>query len=189
MNVHVVPFTPAMVAAFERGKSQFRRHVVGGIPPEMPYRFMPGDLCMVAERWKPKPGLTEQQVRLPQEVLWAADDLDAAMCGNDWLPSLALPRSASRYTLQVQSVAYRQVQSITADECEREGVCEQWFSLDRPIYTVPGTLVAALTPREAYRALWIDLNGSEESWISNPWVWVVDVKLIRANVDVLLRAA
>ena len=74
------------------------------------------------------------------------------------LPSIHMPRWASRITLTVKSVTLERLHEITDEGARAEGVAD----------------------RAEYEQLWIELNG-EESWNLNPWVWVVkfDVKEIK----------
>lgn len=35
------------------------------------------------------------------------------------------------------------------------------------------------SPQTAFGNLWIKING-QESWVANPWVWVVEFKRVQA---------
>jgi hypothetical protein len=80
-----------------------------------------------------------------------------------WRPSIHMPRSASRLSLEITSVRVERLQDISADDLAREGLQE----------VIDAGVDHDGTPRDAWRALWTQING-HESWAANPWVWVVD---------------
>ena len=91
-----------------------------------------------------------------------------------WIPSIHMPRAASRINLEVVHVRVEKLQDISEADAIAEGVQSvgggrYWLGAD------------GLTPRgsavTAYRDLWIHINGAE-SWDENPWVWVVEFKRI-----------
>jgi hypothetical protein len=90
---------------------------------------------------------------------WAyAADAPEAQSSARRLSSLFTPRIASRDTLEVVAVRAERLQSITETDAEAEGV--------NPL---DGSY------RNAYRALWNQLNGVG-SWAVNPFVWVVEFR-------------
>ncbi len=91
-----------------------------------------------------------------------------------WRPSIHMPRWASRLTLEVTGVRVERLQEISADDCRAEGAL-----LAEAIYW-PTAAVST------YRDLWQSINGPE-SWDANPWVWVLEFKVHRCNVDAMPR--
>ncbi len=87
-----------------------------------------------------------------------------------WTPSIHMPRWASRITLEIVSVRVERLQDIT-EECAKAEGCDNSNS------------EAAITvgwyerPRSAFIRLWESINGAD-SWLSNPWVWVVEFKRV-----------
>ena len=77
-------------------------------------------------------------------------------------PSIHMPRRVSRILLEVVSVRVERVQAISEADAKAEGVA--WGS-GGPLATV------------LFEALWKSINGAH-SWVSNPWVWVVEFKVI-----------
>ena len=79
-----------------------------------------------------------------------------------WLPSIHMPRWASRLTLRVADVRVERLQAITNDDARAEGVNE-WGGDE------PGDY------RGEFRDLWDSINGKRPgcSWADSPWVWVV----------------
>lgn len=78
-----------------------------------------------------------------------------------WVPSIHMPRWASRLTLEIVGVRVERLQAISEADVRAEGV----------------TWHAALTAREAWRALWEQING-KGSWDLNPWVFVIEFKRV-----------
>ena len=90
----------------------------------------------------------------------------------DWTrprPSIHMPRWASRILLEITAVRVERLQDISETDAEAEGIQE----------IVDAGVDHDGTPRDAYRALWEQINGAG-SWSANPWVWVVEFK--RAEV-------
>jgi len=89
-----------------------------------------------------------------------------------WIPSIHMPRWASRITLEIVSVRVERVQEISEADAKAEG-CEP----------KPGTYTADFAPGyvAAYRDLWGSLNAKRAPWSSNPWVWVVEFKVLTGD--------
>jgi hypothetical protein len=86
-----------------------------------------------------------------------------------WRPSIFMPRWASRITLEIVSVRVERLQDISEEDAKAEGVTLNFNSDDCP------------TNRrhiESYFMLWDSING-EESWLRNPFVWVVEFRRIQ----------
>jgi uncharacterized protein YhfF len=82
-----------------------------------------------------------------------------------------MPRWASRLTLKVTDVRIEQVQSITKEQAQAEGV--------RPTGCTKGYW------RSAYQRIWNSIYGN---WDQNPYVWVIEFEVIHQNVDVYLTS-
>ena len=84
----------------------------------------------------------------------------------DWTrprPSIHMPRWAGRILLEITAVRVERLQDISETDAEAEGIQE----------IVDAGVDHDGTPRDAYRALWEQINGAD-SWSANPWVWVVE---------------
>lgn len=79
-----------------------------------------------------------------------------------WKPAIHMPRVASRILLEIVSVRVERLQDISESDAQAEGV-----------YTDP-----ACPAYEGYRTLWEQINGPG-SWDLNPWVWVVEFKVVK----------
>ena len=87
-----------------------------------------------------------------------------------WSPSIHMPRSASRITLEITRVRVERLQNISGADAIAEGLSQ----------TEGGAWLPGLCdyPEWAYRELWKQINGAG-SWDANPWVWVVEFKRMK----------
>lgn len=101
-------------------------------------------------------------------------------------PGLYMPIAHTRSTLLITEVRMELLQSISEKDAIREGITEKLVPAARPWPPVPwygapgvdGGKPIHSSAREAFRALWIRING-EESWRFNPWVWVISFERVR----------
>lgn len=89
-----------------------------------------------------------------------------------WRPSIHMPRWASRIDLEVTAVRAERLQSISEEDARAEGACASPVS---PLYR------GIASHREGFAALWDKLNGKRAPWASNPWVWVVEFRVVRGG--------
>jgi hypothetical protein len=96
-------------------------------------------------------------------------------------PSIFMPRAASRLLLEITAVRVERVQAISEADAVAEGVeVVDGILEDSPgfrNYMMPGEENAFGFPRNSFGSLWRSINGTE-SWAANPWVWVVEFKVI-----------
>ena len=87
------------------------------------------------------------------------------------LPSIFMPRWASRITLEVTDVRVERLQDITEEDAKAEGAekgREEWYD------GVPCTEYIA-----GFRDLWQKLNQKRGyGWDTNPWLWVLTFKRV-----------
>ena len=138
----------------------------------------------------------------PGDVLWLREtwsdctdrpDCPAYKAGKDgweafhgdlkWKPSIHMPKAACRLFLRVKSVRVERLQDISTEDAMVEGI--EFSSIrtfpDYKDYLVKSTKHAEvfhlLNPRLSFQTLWQSING-EESWNSNPWMWVIEFERI-----------
>ena len=92
-------------------------------------------------------------------------DIDLA-----WWPrnSIYMPRIASRIQLEINAIRIERLQDISEEDAIAEGVT---FEPTHPRHQQH-------MGKDAYQRLWETING-EGSWDANPWVWVVEFKVIK----------
>lgn len=110
------------------------------------------------------------------------------------VPSIHMPRWASRITLEITGVRVERLNDISHEDAGREGIhTEVWdqtvvarnyaaedeffqfWSESMPHYVEMNELF-----RVSFHSLWQSIYG-EESWQANPWVWVIEFKRIEGG--------
>ena len=81
-----------------------------------------------------------------------------------WRPAIHCPREASRYSLEITDIRLERLNDISEEDCFAEG-CPRDVDAE---------------PRDVYRKVWEHINGPN-SWVKNPWVWVVSFPTLSAN--------
>ena len=90
------------------------------------------------------------------------------------IPSIHMPRWASRITLEITGVRVERPQDISDSDAEAEG-CNPRQPLMASGIVIPGQW------RLGYRDLWEQIHGTG-SWNTNPWVWVLNFKRVEQGV-------
>lgn len=98
------------------------------------------------------------------------DDLDYNGC---WVPSIYMPRWASRITLEVVKVRVERVQDISPADCLKEGITDT--------YIKPFDIYTCKKPNHRLRGdfarLWDSINAKRGyGWDINPWVFVYEFR-------------
>ncbi|HHT3723748.1 TPA: hypothetical protein ACTYXS_001446 [Citrobacter freundii] len=120
-----------------------------------------GDRIWVRETFSPVPD--HEEPAGCSAILYAAD-------GNGpygkWVPSIHMPRWASRLTLEITCVRVERLRDLSEDDAKSEGI------------TPPsGGVLPGWEYRINFRDLWMSIYGSE-NWEANPWVWVIEFKVV-----------
>nr|WP_245892028.1 hypothetical protein [Devosia indica] len=147
-------------------------------------RIDEGDRLWVRESLKIES--TDQGVRYPT---YAADGAKLWPL-SEWtrernaVPSIHMPRWASRLTLTVTDVRVERLQDCSAADAIAEGIrgngFEGWVDYsegDKPCDFL-------VDPRQSYRTLWNSINGPG-AWEANPWVAAYTFTVQRRNIDQL----
>lgn len=98
-----------------------------------------------------------------------------------WRPSIHMPRWASRLTLEVVSVRVERVQEISASNAKAEG-CDPYIYGEGLVKPPRYGDEYQYRPdyRMGFEILWDRINGKKpgRSWADNPWVWVLEFKVV-----------
>lgn len=130
-----------------------------------------GDVLWVRETWNQD----------GNEFFYKAD-CDINVVG--WKPSIHMPKKACRIFLEITKIRLERLHHIRENDSISEGVRCTGFE---PTVGHGGTSLyldylnqkqAFWSARESFTSLWKSING-EESWESNPWVWVIEFKRIK----------
>lgn len=110
---------------------------------------------------------------IPDDAYWKPHTDDLQYDGA-WCPSIHMPRWASRLTLEITGVLVERLNSISQEDAQAEGMeLTGW----RPTYSDPDSGGEVWTPYDNFAQLWESIYG-EESWQANPWVWVIEFKVV-----------
>ena len=125
-------------------------------------------------------GIPEQPDRRSVCVYRADGELSHPEYGKaNWIPSIHMPRWASRITLEITGVRVERVQDISEEDIRSEGTDECLYS--SPPYCTQCGGHEHLCSRDRFRDLWDSLNVKRGyPWDSNPWVWVVEFRRVKA---------
>ncbi len=194
MKERPIIFSGEMVRAIlERRKTQTRRVIKPQPLSEISYRDycavvdgkkifcpygQPGDRLWVKET------LHRFDIDLHSTMIGATYDADltavigqgpqGSWCGralgwpwkHDTLPSIHMPRWASRITLEITGVKVERLQDITVGDAINEGFGRYGFPID------------------GFEMIWDRLNAKRGYvWDVNPWVWVIEFKKIETKGD------
>lgn len=149
--------------------------------------------------------INEQYIKCPYgnvgDVLWVrenfcridygaflyAADFDKLQKG--WKPSIHMPKAACRFFLKIKSITVERLNVISIEDAIAEGVeplkapyknqfncyfCDSIGHKRMEHICVDG---GYSNPIASFMSLWESING-EDSWNTNPWVWVIEFEQI-----------
>jgi len=139
----------------------------------------PGDRLWVRETWALDDEDNALMYRADLGLGGDADDwernrLDGAPRFR-WKPSIHMPRTASRITLEITGVRVERLQKISRGDAMAEGIV--MLGDDDGFGLPDGSHFHNTDPRISYWSLWEAINGAG-SVETNPWVWVVEFKKV-----------
>ena len=102
-----------------------------------------------------------------------------------WKPSIHMPREVSRIVLEITDIRIERLQDISEADALAEGVEPVEIICSRDgektayrDYEFSG--IYPNSPKDSFKSLWRKINGAD-SWAANPWVWVVEFKVIQGG--------
>ncbi len=133
--------------------------------------------------------VTSAPPAMPLRICWHSKR-DRSLCRSEerkYVPSIHMPRIASRITLEVVKVRAERVMEITAADAIAEGIefcrpsdgCEIVYK--DYVHNPDDEFEWYSDPVDSYRSLWEKING-KGSWTLNPWVWVVEFRRVDGGV-------
>ena len=142
-----------------------------------------GDRIWVRETWAEAgasaPDLTLYRANYPEHVPPQYENVPTvtSIC---WIPSIFMPRWASRILLEITDVRVDRLNGISEADARAEGMPSAGELL--PDY--PDTYLTPVgdfaTAKVAFQRLWESIYG-KENWQADPWVWVIEFKRIEGN--------
>lgn len=145
---------------------------------ECPYG-QPGDLIWVRETYKIEGSMSHGEsvlgVKYKADGRWIQNDSKEVFeifhkSKEGWRPNIFLPKVAARIWLQVTDIRVERLQDITEQDAQAEGM----EKIDESIFCwrhYGGKYAGCSDARTSFQSIWQSING-DESWNSNPWVWV-----------------
>ncbi|MOA26207.1 hypothetical protein D3C78_1469830 [compost metagenome] len=101
--------------------------------------------------------------------------------GEKWRPSIHMPKKASRVWLQITNIRVERLQDVSEYDANAEGVLAYGDGYYKNYFTQKGLRevdgVQCLLARGSFQSLWASINGMD-SWETNPWVWVIEFKVL-----------
>ncbi|CAI0710326.1 Uncharacterised protein [Serratia quinivorans] len=122
-------------------------------------------------------------------LVYRADRDDGAACKvARWVPSIHMPRDASRILLEITGVRVERLNDISEEDASAEGVRQGIRRTgssvgNEPVYCnyLAENLNDAYEwfdlPSDSFISLWQSIYGAE-SWQHSPWVWVIEFKRV-----------
>ena len=155
------------------GWKSSRRHKHGSTTAHFCHYGKPGDRIWVRETWNKYGGLLTYRA----DHDWIDDMRKETVCTAKWVPSIHMPRWASRILLEITDVRVERLNAISQEDAQAEGMeLTGW----RPTYSDPDSGGEVVTPYDNFAELWSSIYG-EESWNANPWVWVISFKRVEGG--------
>lgn len=97
-----------------------------------------------------------------------------------WKPSIYMPRSASRITLEITGVRVERLQDISEADAFAEGseclITDNCDEQDKLLLGLP-IYESGFPYRNGFALRWESINGAW-SWDANPWVWVIEFQRV-----------
>ena len=146
-----------------------------------------GDRIWVRETFAAlEPGSYEQvkpQDGHCQDLRYAATDRlaksDADIRGYKWVPSINMPRWASRILLEITDVRVERLNAISEEDARAEGIIDGGcLNCGEP--EPCGCANPEPDATDAFAYLWQSIYG-QENWNANPWVWVISIKRVEGG--------
>lgn len=133
----------------------------------------PGDRLWVRETWQPN------TMKTGWPYYYRATDDDVV--SPPWKSPLFMPRAASRILLEITDARVERLRDITESDAKQEAAEYGYFDVEgkfvQPDKETERLLGECGSYRQGFLHLWQSIHGPE-SWIENPWVWVITFKKI-----------
>lgn len=142
----------------------------------------PGDRIWVRETWAEAgagaPDLQLYRANYPEHVPSRYENVPSAWDVR-WKPSIHMPRWASRILLEITDVSVERLNGISEANAEAEGINMEALADSQDCYDciADHNMTGRPTAKGAFKYLWESIYG-EENWQANPWVWVIEFKVV-----------
>ncbi|HBR2172172.1 TPA: hypothetical protein L9N07_001283 [Klebsiella pneumoniae] len=135
----------------------------------------PGDRIWVRETWNKYGGLLTYRA----DHDWIDDMRKETVCTAKWVPSIHMPRWASRILLEIIDVRVERLNAISEEDARAEGIIDGGcLNCGEP--EPCGCANPEPDATDAFAYLWQSIYG-QENWNANPWVWVISFKRVEGG--------
>ena len=199
MKERPILFNTEMVKAILDGRKTMTRRVIKPQPIitglfadyknittliENLFEFCPhgqvGDRFWVRETWRP---YSEKDVQIEYRADGVVIDYPERPqfsfygCGQNWKPSIHMPRWASRIILDIIGIKVERLQDITEDDTIAEGIVMSKLGTNYQNFFDGTFWINSSKP--IFESLWDSINSKRGyPWTNNPWVWVISFKTL-----------
>jgi len=132
---------------------------------------IPGDRLWVRETWRPDSSHDPDDTRYRAD--YQGNEYNDVRDMLPWRPSIFMPRTRSRITLEVVNIRVERLHAITEEDAIREGVDAV------SVADVPRN--GTLSRRDDFAQLWQKINGKRAPWGSNPFVWRIEFRRVEVH--------
>ena len=101
---------------------------------------------------------------IPDDAEWKPHT-DNMKYEGTWVPSIHMPRWASRILLEITNVRVERLNDISEEDAKAEGAPTECCVIGDKHFL-------------GFRSLWKSIYGYE-NWQANPWVWVIEFKRVQ----------
>ncbi|HBS0038477.1 TPA: hypothetical protein L9I23_002932 [Klebsiella pneumoniae] len=151
------------------------RHKHGSTTAHFCHYGKPGDRIWVRETWNKYGGLLTYRA----DHDWIDDMRKETVCTAEWVPSIHMPRWASRILLEITDVRVERLNAISEEDARAEGIIDGGcLNCGEP--EPCGCANPEPDAADAFAYLWQSIYG-QESWNANPWVWVIEFKRVEGG--------
>lgn len=134
-----------------------------------------GDRIWVRETWNKYGGLLTYRA----DHDWIDDMRKETVCTAKWVPSIHMPRWASRILLEITDVRVERLNAISEEDARAEGIIDGGcLNCGEP--EPCGCANPEPDATDAFAYLWQSIYG-QENWNANPWVWVISFKRVEGG--------
>ncbi|HIB0170650.1 TPA: hypothetical protein ACWSZU_002344 [Escherichia coli] len=134
-----------------------------------------GDRIWVRETWNKYGGLLTYRA----DHDWIDDMRKETVCTAKWVPSIHMPRWASRILLEITDVRVERLNAISEEDARAEGIIDGGcLNCGEP--EPCGCANPEPDATDAFAYLWQSIYG-QESWNANPWVWVISFERVEGG--------
>jgi hypothetical protein len=139
-------------------------------------RWKVGNVLWVREKWKHN----NAGIGFPIDY-FANNETYTHPEWEKWKPSIHMKKEHARIWLEVMDIQIERLQDISEEDAKAEGAEQVWRDAKGNFWFPASESIRMVGEhgdfKTGFRSIWQSING-EESWKQNPWVWVIQFKVL-----------